>query len=107
LYDGQTYAAVEDAALLDVSPTLGIAGPHQVSTAKLRVKLTARPTVGRALFLYRVNSDGHKLLKSWTWKGDIISVEYTDSTARRGQEYSYFWYVPGQLITSPIRVKVK
>jgi len=107
LYDGQTYAAVEDAALLDVSPTLGIAGPHQVSTAKLRVNLTARPTVGRALFLYRVNSDGHKLLKSWTWKGDIISVEYTDSTARRGQEYSYFWYVPGQLITSPIRVKVK
>jgi len=107
LYNGQTYAAVEDAAVLEISPALGLEVPHPVSSVTLRIKLTARVRTGRQLCLYRVGSDGHTLVNTWTWQGDTITAEHTDATARPGEKYSYVWYVPDQLITSPIRVSVR
>ncbi|MHB9131461.1 MAG: NPCBM/NEW2 domain-containing protein [Armatimonadota bacterium] len=108
LFDGRTYAAVENTACLSLSPTPAFAAtPAAHGTISARLRRAGNNTQQNAdtVFLYR--ADQRLPIRQWKWpKGqDTLDISFTDNGLTPGQTYTYIIYMPYQLITSPIRIK--
>jgi Mg-chelatase subunit ChlD len=116
LYNGQTISAVEDAAVESITyqPGFDIKTVHQITLdARLRrgriVKKVIdgkEKTSSDKVYLLRVGTV--KPIKTWNWPAELkmIDISFTDHDAKPGNTYTYVLYVPGQLITSPIKMRL-
>ena len=114
LFNAQTYAAVEKAALEEMSPEPGL-DAKSVPLVKIHAKMRPaqltlkvgggqRATLSDKVFLYRI--DHPNPVRTWDWPAghETLTIDYADTDVKDGETYAYVLYSPFQLVTSPIRL---